>query len=915
MVKLKISLTIIAAFLAVVPTANSANYWNAVGNMAEDFEGYTNSAEMGNVWNDWGLNGPYVQNPTYTLDTTDAYEGSKSLKFTWDDAWLANGTIASFNVANGGARALEIANVLNAEGAIGIRFAFKGDAGNEPGAYMQFMVTGGNVAQGFGYNFFIPWNYAANDYLRPTCDQWVVVEHYFGTEMGPDVTGFTLSAVVLPSGWAGVLHFDALEAITFEKSGAPIGDDFESYASNSEIADWCTYGTDDINSTIASGRTSSQAVKVVVDWNDISTPYKVFGKEYHYGALAFGDDWSRYNRISAWVKGDLSNTGSYDVVMKVLGYDATVLATSVAPGITNSETWTKLQIDIYAEEAWKNVGYLNFVVFGDPCTLLADTNIYIDDIEIGPEPIPGYPIAEEVPGEATQMKITWQLDSTQTCTLEWGKDNTCSDGSIFVTETNPATHEYEHTICSLTGGNTLYYYRVIVGANEYRGTFRTKTLISDITVENFEGFVDDANLWKAWGEVSKLYNDGYYVSDFNVSLEIDDANVYEGDKSICVEWAGVNPYGNIFLDFDASHNVEYSAKMLDILNNPAAKKVRFAWKGDPGNDPTGYIQFVIRGAQGSEAAFLKDKNGDLIRPNRVNTINNGFFIMEYAPNGNNTMGPGITGFSIEAVVMNGPGTFWFDALEVPDVEYTPVDGDFDIDGDVSMFDLKKLADDWLADNTGDIVTTVVEDFESYANTSEMLNNWSVFNASHPSTMTLFGTGGPDNSKILEWDYFCGTGYNWPEIVFDIGHSIDLTQYDQFSIWVKTYLGNSTEDKLYVKFMCDGLTADNVGGEYWFPGSTSGNPGEWIQYTVNMHDLVYMQYNNSIDRLEDMTNCLGVMLGCVGNSGSGGTIDFDGLNLVNFSGAAPEADINADWKVNFSDFAIFAEHWMESFLDE
>ena len=73
-------------------------------------------------------------------------------------------------------------------------------------------------------------------------------------------------------------------------------------------------------------------------------------------------------------------------------------------------------------------------------------------------------------GVNTEIRVLWQLTVADTCTLEWGTDQTYSLG-------NAETHEYggdhQHTyvVPSLVPGS-LYYYRVTAGAEQYAGSFR-----------------------------------------------------------------------------------------------------------------------------------------------------------------------------------------------------------------------------------------------------------------------------------------------------------------------------------------------------------------------------------------------------------------------------------------------------------
>jgi predicted phosphodiesterase len=73
-------------------------------------------------------------------------------------------------------------------------------------------------------------------------------------------------------------------------------------------------------------------------------------------------------------------------------------------------------------------------------------------------------------GNSTEMQVLWQLDETQTCTLEWGQDTNYNDGSVQTTEFNGG-HQHKRVIGGLNEG-VRYYYRVTDGDSQtYTGSF------------------------------------------------------------------------------------------------------------------------------------------------------------------------------------------------------------------------------------------------------------------------------------------------------------------------------------------------------------------------------------------------------------------------------------------------------------
>jgi len=73
-------------------------------------------------------------------------------------------------------------------------------------------------------------------------------------------------------------------------------------------------------------------------------------------------------------------------------------------------------------------------------------------------------------GNNTQMKVLWQLNSTATCTIDWGIDTLYSVGSAQTSEYG-SDHQHSYIITTLTP-STKYYYRVSVGTDKFVGSFR-----------------------------------------------------------------------------------------------------------------------------------------------------------------------------------------------------------------------------------------------------------------------------------------------------------------------------------------------------------------------------------------------------------------------------------------------------------
>ncbi len=64
-------------------------------------------------------------------------------------------------------------------------------------------------------------------------------------------------------------------------------------------------------------------------------------------------------------------------------------------------------------------------------------------------------------GINTEMRVLWQLDSSQSCTINWGEDTSYATGTAGTGETGDGTYEHQHiyTITGLTP-STQYFYQV-----------------------------------------------------------------------------------------------------------------------------------------------------------------------------------------------------------------------------------------------------------------------------------------------------------------------------------------------------------------------------------------------------------------------------------------------------------------------
>jgi hypothetical protein len=77
------------------------------------------------------------------------------------------------------------------------------------------------------------------------------------------------------------------------------------------------------------------------------------------------------------------------------------------------------------------------------------------------------------PGAMDEIQVLWQMQTTASCTLDWGTDTTYSLGSAVTAEYG-TEHQHTHTLTGLTAGGH-YFYRVRSGVSR-TGSFRAAPL-------------------------------------------------------------------------------------------------------------------------------------------------------------------------------------------------------------------------------------------------------------------------------------------------------------------------------------------------------------------------------------------------------------------------------------------------------
>jgi len=124
------------------------------------------------------------------------------------------------------------------------------------------------------------------------------------------------------------------------------------------------------------------------------------------------------------------------------------------------------------------------------------------------------------PGNNAQMTVLWQLDSTSSCTLEWGLNTSYSTGSTNTTQYGDYQHKY--TITNLTPG-TKYFYRVTAGAIQKTGSFVTAPA-TNATNAKFMVYGDTRN-----GAANQDAVNARMIAEYTVDPAYQSITLFSGD--------------------------------------------------------------------------------------------------------------------------------------------------------------------------------------------------------------------------------------------------------------------------------------------------------------------------------------------------------------------------------------------------
>lgn len=219
-------------------------------------------------------------------------------------------------------------------------------------------------------------------------------------------------------------------------------------------------------------------------------------------------------------------------------------------------------------------------------------------------------------------------------------------------------------------------------------------------------------------------------------------------------------------------------------------------------------------------------------------------------------------------------------------------GDLNWDGYVDPTDLDILSFHWLRDSFTPQNLIVLEDCESYNDSSDLEIEWYDYAGAPIQTLEMQEVY--SGAKAMKIDY---SGSELAAVRRDLGASQDWTVYENVRIYFKGLASNKSKDITLALFDSTGALASAM----TFIGGTK------IKYWT-MLEL-------DLDPANPLLQNIRYVNVAINAEGKSGTVYFDDLKItttepVYVCSTTIYEDLNADCHVNMLDFAIMAVHWLD-----
>ncbi|MEN6309764.1 MAG: hypothetical protein ABFD91_18615 [Anaerohalosphaeraceae bacterium] len=226
-------------------------------------------------------------------------------------------------------------------------------------------------------------------------------------------------------------------------------------------------------------------------------------------------------------------------------------------------------------------------------------------------------------------------------------------------------------------------------------------------------------------------------------------------------------------------------------------------------------------------------------------------------------------------------------------------GDLTGDCRVAMDDFERVASDWLTDYHISSPSQVIDDFESYIDTSALVADW----MSSPNvTLSLDTSVVHSGTKTMKYQYNNGSSPYYAKASFGLGGAggVDWTGYDTLTLWFRC---TSKKEPMQVHVVNrNGTTV--LTAPFGIPQA-----GDWTRWDINLSTIPPDEIAR-IGRLDIFFTSQWY---------GPGTVYFDDLGISNSGSLVcsgqPAGDVNHDCIVDMQDILKLSENWMVSTLIE
>lgn len=226
-------------------------------------------------------------------------------------------------------------------------------------------------------------------------------------------------------------------------------------------------------------------------------------------------------------------------------------------------------------------------------------------------------------------------------------------------------------------------------------------------------------------------------------------------------------------------------------------------------------------------------------------------------------------------------------------------GDLDGDCRTTLGDYSMLAADWQKDNNL-AQPEVIEDFESYDDTSSLISKWV---PSDNVNLVLDTTVVHNGTKSMRYQYNNGSSPYYSKVTHWIAgpdSGVNWTGYDTLTLWFKC---TAKKEPLQVNIV------NRYGANVLTVAYGTPNVGDWTRWDIDITPI----------SASEMAQIGRVDIFFTANWYGAGTVYFDDIAVYNSDDLVcsdkPAGDVNQDCIVDFNDILVLTENWLKCTLVE